>query len=91
MKLVFTPKAAKDLSTIAAYSLREWGEDQARNYLQGLELACGDLVRNFGLGREIDGFRRRRYERHLIYYLCKDEAILVVRILHERMLPSRHL
>jgi len=91
MRVVFTPKAVADLASIATYSLREWGEVQARNYIAGLELACGTLGDHFALGRDVDGFRRWRYERHLIYYRVSGDELLIVRILHEKMLPSRHL
>jgi toxin ParE1/3/4 len=91
LEVAFTPKAVTDLTSIASYSVREWGEEQARDYVAGLELACNSLGRHSRLGREVDGFRRWRYERHLIYYVARERKVLIVRILHERMIPSRHL
>jgi plasmid stabilization system protein ParE len=102
MRLLFKPRAVDDMAGIAVYSLREWGEDQARDYMDGLELACRDRARHFQLGREVDGFRRWRYERHLIYYVVDAGGsareqntdgtdLVIVRILHEKMLPARHL
>ncbi len=37
--------------SIAAYTLRTWGEDQAIHYIDGLEACCRRLADNPALGR----------------------------------------
>lgn len=51
------------------------------------------LARNPLLGRPCEHIRAglRRFEkgRHVIFYLCNADGILIARILHQSMLPDR--
>jgi toxin ParE1/3/4 len=88
----FSARARGDLLQIGAYTLRAWGQAQAARYLDGLEKSTGMLARNPALGRKCDwirpGLRRFESGRHVIFYRRKREGILVVRILHQSMLPE---
>ena len=79
---------------IAEYTLRTWGEDQAIRYLGELEARCRQLAGNPALGRACDyirpGLHRMEHGRHVVFYRPAGNGILVSRILHQRMLPSRH-
>lgn len=90
-----TLRAEADLLEIADYTLRTWGEAQCDRYLQRLEQSCQRLADHEVLGRPCDeirpGLRRREEGKHVIFYRRCDEDIVVVRILHERMLPGLHL
>lgn len=92
MKRVFyRPKALADIQALFAYSRSEWGEDQAADYLNGLEALCSALAKLPKLGRPAGDYRRFRYERHVLFYRVERSRIVIVRILHERMVPARHL
>ncbi len=79
--------------SIIGYTLRTWGEAQASRYVDDLEACCRMLADNPALGRASDyvrrGLRRMERGRHVIFYRCEPEGILVSRILHQRVLPER--
>jgi toxin ParE1/3/4 len=90
----FSLRAEADLLSIGDYTLRTWGEAQAGRYLGDLETCCQMLADNPRLGRSCDdvrhGLRRMEHGKHVVFYrLEKAGGILVVRILHQRMLPER--
>ncbi len=90
-----SPAAQGDLDGIFDYTVTQWGLEQAVRYTQALEAACADLAEAPSQGQDCGhirpGYRRRAAEHHFIYYRITDYGIAVMRILHERMLPSRHL
>ena len=49
---------------------------------------CGYHLR---FARAGQGARRVRRPRHVIVYRIDDHQILIIRVLHERQLPSRHV
>jgi len=90
----FSRRAEADLLSIGDYTLRTWGKAQADRYLGELETCCQMLADNPLLGRSCDavrpGLRRLEHGKHVVFYrLQKPGGILVVRILHQRMLPAR--
>lgn len=91
----FSQRAEADLLEIGAYTLRRWGEDQTARYIDDLEACCQMLAANPALGRVCDeirpGLRRMECGRHVVFYRHETGSILVVRILHSRMLPERHV
>lgn len=91
----FSRRAETDLLSIGDYTLRTWGKAQAARYINELELCCQTLADNPALGRPCDdirpGLRRLEHRKHVIFYRQQHGGILVSRILHERMLPDRHL
>jgi toxin ParE1/3/4 len=69
---------------------------QCARYLDQLEHCCQQLADNPKLGRACDklrqGYRRLEQGKHVVFFRQLDaETLLVVRILHERMLPDLHL
>ena len=87
----FTLQAEADLQDIAAYTASKWGLEQAILYLDELHACCNRLAEKPLLGRryEMAHLSLRRFEqgRHVIFYLQEDYGILIVRVLHQRMLP----
>ena len=81
--------------SIGADTLRTWGESQAVRYIGDLEACCHLLADNPALGRACDdvrpGLRRMEIGRHVVFYREYTRGILVSRILHQRMLPERHV
>ena len=90
-----TPEAKRDLEAIWLYTLEEWGLEQANRYTDELTDVFAQLAAGPQLGTACDhirtGYRRRRVGRHMVYYRMTDYGIAVVRILHDRMLPTRHV
>jgi toxin ParE1/3/4 len=91
-----TRRAEEDLLEIGEYTRRTWGIEQCARYLDQLEHCCQRLADNPKLGRAYDqvrqGYRRFEQGRHVVFFRQLDEEIiLVVRILHDRMLPDLHL
>ncbi|WP_028877637.1 type II toxin-antitoxin system RelE/ParE family toxin [Teredinibacter turnerae] len=88
-------KADSDLEEIFDYSVERFGFSRAVNYVRAIEAMFNELASNPGSGKSFDPHRPhyllKRVESHFIYYCVCENGIEVFRILHERMLPSRHL
>lgn len=90
--------ALQDYDDILVYGLMTWGESRTQQYRAALDEALAELADfpEIGIRRDeqFPGHRSRLVERHVIYYRYsrdQDERIEVVRILHERANPTRHL
>ena len=90
-----TRRAEADLFDIADYSRRTWGEAQCARYLDQLESCCQRLAEHPILGRSCKrvrpGLRRCEQGKHVVFYRRDGDDIIVLRILHERMLPELHI
>lgn len=91
-----TRRAEEDLAEIGAYTLRTWGAEQCARYLDELKSRCEWLAENPHLGLVSDevrpGYLRWVQGKHVLYFRPIDEkTILIVRVLHESMLPALHL
>jgi len=91
----FSRRAEADLLSIGAYTLRTWSEDQTVRYLNDLEACCRMLADNPALGRTCHavrpGLRRMERGEHVVFYREDAGGILISRILHQRMLPEKHV
>ncbi|HEU5457004.1 MAG TPA: type II toxin-antitoxin system RelE/ParE family toxin [Terracidiphilus sp.] len=87
--------ARLDLIEIADYTVDTWGPQQAYRYLDSLEAFLHQLAQTPEMGRPCNavrsGYRRMEHEKHVLFYRVEQDAIFISRILHQRMLPSRHL
>lgn len=87
--------AQQDILNIGRYTQREWGADQRRKYLSGMEQRFQALADSPFLAAERKEFeppvRVFPYEKHLIVYHIVETGILVLRILHESMDVPAHL
>jgi len=87
--------AKNDLKEIYRYSFHKWGNDKAVEYLLQIDSALEELISNPQLGRTQDnirqGYRSLQSDKHVAYYRVDGENIYIVRVLHERMLPEKHL
>lgn len=87
--------AARDIDRIAGYSRQRWGTEVAVRYLFGLDAVMRRLRRLSSLGSNygevMPGVRRYLYRSHVLYYTVADDSVRIVRILHVRMSPRRHL
>jgi len=94
-EIVKRPRARQDLKDIWRYSFEEWGEAQANKFLSELDAGITQLGENPRLGKPRDdlrpGYRSLRVGEHMVYYVLTPSAIRIVRVLHARMDPDRHL
>ena len=83
------------MEAIWLYSLHEWGLAQADKYIDHLTDAFAFLASRPTAGMQCQnirvGYRKFPVIRHVVYYRKADYGIEVVRVLHDRMLASRHL
>lgn len=90
----FSHRAEADLLSIGKYTLRTWGKAQTARYLSELEAFCQILAENPALGRPCDdirpGLRRIEHGKHVVFYRQELTGILIIRILHQSMLPEKH-
>jgi toxin ParE1/3/4 len=87
--------AERDLIGIWRYSFEEWGEVQADKYLDELDRGIMKLADNpkIGMKRDYvrDGYRVLFVASHAVYYTVASDAVHIIRVLHGRMDPDRHL
>lgn len=90
-----TPAAEGDLEGIWDYTRKQWSEEQADRYLDAMAMVFGELAKAPQSAPACDhiraGYRRRRVERHMIYFRVTAYGVAIVRILHDRMDAARHL
>ena len=89
-KFKFSNEAVKDLEEIWFYTRQTWSIEQADRYYNLIMDEIEFISSNPQLGRTIDyikeGYKSTKVKSHVIYYKqIEDEAILIVRILHQRM------
>jgi toxin ParE1/3/4 len=93
--LTFSARAEDDLRRLLATSRVMWGEEQRDAYAKRLATAMQELLLHPYLGRARDelspGLRGLRAGSHFISYQSDERTVRIVRVLHERMDPSRHL
>lgn len=90
-----TPAARRDLSEIWDFTEEHWDIAQAEKYTTEIAAAIERLAADPQRGRACDeireGYRRYGIGSHLVFYLETADSVDVVRILHQRMDPTRHL
>jgi toxin ParE1/3/4 len=76
------------------YSFEHWGRVRADRYIARIEARFRDIANNPRLGRPAAGTREGQFkllvEAHVILYRVDGEQISIVRVLHQRMDPSRN-
>lgn len=89
-----TPAAQRDLSSIWHYTQERWDTQQAETYVLEIKGAIERIAVLPDRGRACDEIRAgyRRYAvSHLIFFVETGSGVDVIRILHQRMDPTRHL
>lgn len=90
-----TPAAQRDLSSIWDYTTDRWGPRQAETYVVELRAAIERLAADPERGRTCDdlraGYRRYGIGSHVLFYVARPDGVDIIRILHQRMDPTRHV
>jgi toxin ParE1/3/4 len=88
-------KAKADVKEIGRYTRDRWGVAQRNRYLGALDACFQKIGANPTLGNSAEairaGYRRIREGSHLVFFRRAGNEVEIVRVLHERMLPERHL
>lgn len=89
-----TEEAHADLVDIALYTAERWGDKQEGIYIGRLYSRFAALAENPALGKACDdirpGLRRAREGSHVVFFEGAANAVLIVRVLHQSMLPEKH-
>ena len=90
-----TPAARRDLSSIWDFTQETWDVRQAETYVTEIRAAIERIAADPERGRACDdirtGYRRYAIGSHLLFYVGNGDGVDVIRILHQRMDPTRHL
>jgi len=90
-----TEAAENDLVGIRTYSLKQFGKKQTIKYLTQLEQALVLLSESPALGQkrlDIDSdIFSFPYQSHMIYFTKDVDVIVVFAVLHQKMIPHKHL
>lgn len=90
-------KSTQDIREITKRSIEDFGEAQTLRYMAGLKERVQLLADRPDIGRRFTHTHAKqqylffRYESHVIYYRKREIDIFIVRILHSKMLPEKHL
>jgi toxin ParE1/3/4 len=94
LKIRLTQTAEQDIEDIWIYTISEWGEDQADNYVALIEKGFSQVLDNPYIGKVRpdvkNGYRALQVKKHLIFYRVGTEFIDVLGIPHIRMDAKRH-
>jgi toxin ParE1/3/4 len=89
MDLILSPQAEEDFADILQYTLETWGETQMLAYRGVLDNALKTVLQypDIGYKRPELSVNHRLYlaGQHIIIYRINKQAVLVSRILHQRM------
>ena len=93
-KYHLSKRADSDVAGIAAYTIKQFGIQQARRYRDGLKQILRKLAEYPNSGRSAEHLapklRRINFESHVIFFLRGEAGVLIVRILHQRMTFKHH-
>ena len=94
-RYVLSPRAQGDLDEIWAYTVKQWGIDQAEFYIRQIGRHVETVAAQPMMGRACPEVRAGYYKfpsgSHFLFYRLFKNGIDVVRILHERMDFGRHV
>ncbi len=86
LEVILRPAAEADLLAITHYTKAEWGEAQAKRYVEDLRRQITFAAEFPGAGSDAVGlpreYRKVRSGMHRVIYRCTDTELIVVRVLH---------
>ncbi|MFL0798204.1 MAG: type II toxin-antitoxin system RelE/ParE family toxin [Cellvibrionaceae bacterium] len=94
-QLVIAPAAKADLKDIYQYGLRQWGQAQSESYLENIKEQFWTLTEQplISIDRSelLAGARSLPIESHTLFYRVTSNTVEIIRVLHGRQDPQRHL
>ncbi|MDH5736867.1 MAG: type II toxin-antitoxin system RelE/ParE family toxin [Gammaproteobacteria bacterium] len=93
--LIIAPVAKADLKDIYQYGLRQWGQAQSNRYLDNIKEYLWTLTEQPLIGTErpelLPDIRSLPIESHTLFYRVAIDTVEIIRVLHGRQDPQRHL
>jgi len=94
-QLIIAPVAKADLKDIYQYGLRQWGQAQSGSYLENIKAQFWSITEQPLMGVErsdlLPGARSLPIESHTLFYRITTDTVEIIRVLHGRQDPQRHL
>ena len=94
-QIIITPAAKNDLKKIYQYGLRQWGKTQSEGYLSTLKHQFWLLTQQPLMGMErpelLPDMRSLPIDSHTLFYRITANRVEIIRVLHGRQDPHRHL
>ena len=95
LKLCISPAAKNDLKDIYEYEVRQWGQGQSDSYLTMIKETFWSITEQPLMGIERNelspSFRSFSIESHTVFYRIRNEKVEIIRVLHGRQDPQKHL
>ncbi|MEZ8990230.1 type II toxin-antitoxin system RelE/ParE family toxin [Vibrio breoganii] len=86
--------AQSDLIEIRRYTLERWGQTQWTTYFlelkQSMELLANNQQLGIGVSELGQNYFRFPLKHHVIYYIQKQEHIVIAAVLGKHMSPAKH-
>jgi toxin ParE1/3/4 len=93
--LIIAPAARNDLKDIYRYGLRQWGQVQSGDYLARIMNQFWLLTEQPLMGTErpelMPDIRSLPMDSHTLFYRVAANRVEIIRVLHARQDPQRHL
>jgi len=90
-----TADAKASLMQIAHYTQKTWGRRQRVSYLRMIDDCFCSLAVNPKQGRSRPdlhhALRSHPVGKHIVFYIARQDHIVIVNVLHERMDPMKHM
>lgn len=94
-QLVIAPLARDDLKNIYQYGRRQWGKARSDGYMAILQEQLWSLTEQPFMGIErpelLPDVRSLAIQSHTVFYRVVAKRIEIIRVLHGRQDPERHL
>jgi len=82
-------RAISDLEEIWLYTVEKWSVEQADRYYNLIFDEINYICRNTNAGKSMEharkGYRASKVKSHFVFYRVINDAVEIIRILHERM------
>lgn len=86
---LISKKAVADFEEIWLYTAEKWSIEQADRYYSLIINEIDYICKNVDSGKSMEhvrkGYRASKVKSHLIFYRLNNQAIEIIRLLHERM------
>jgi len=83
------PRARRDLQEAWVYSRDRWGRRRADAYIRDLTAIIDCIAAKHSLGQACEeirtGYRKHPAGSHMLFHVIRDDAIVVIRVLHQQM------
>ena len=94
-EVLFSTDSKNDLKGVVRFTRKEWGKEQAVDYVNGLKRQAKKLAESPDIGKKRDnmanGVLSFPYVSHILFYIVESHGITIVRVLHKSQNLTTHL